>query len=104
MSMGLVYGHEVNSSLAELQQLNHNLKSSNKYLSVHLRSESSHIMEALDEAIGLAGFADIPLKNFHLKIRGKNNWDLFYRVISKFEVALPHGINISFEVYTFRTS
>src|SRR5258708_948541 len=104
MSMGLVYAHEVNSSLAELQQLTHNLKSSNKYLSVHLRSESSHIMEALDEAIGLAVFADIPLKISHLKIRGKNNWNLFDRVMSKLEVAYHQGINISFDVYPYSTS
>ncbi len=104
MSMGLVYAHEVNSSQEELQQLTDQLKAGQKYLSVHLRSEGSHILESVDEVLELAGSTGVPIKISHLKIRGKKNWHLFDRVMSKLELAYHQGINISFDVYPYDTS
>ncbi len=104
LSMGLVYAHEVNSSLKELEQLTANLKPANKYISVHLRSEGSHILESLDEVIDLAAKAEVPIKISHLKIRGKKNWPLFDRAMSKLEVAYHQGIKVSFDVYPYSTS
>jgi N-acyl-D-amino-acid deacylase len=104
LSMGLVYAHEVNSSLEELQQLLAILKPTNKYLSVHLRSERGHLLDAVDEVISLASKADIPIKISHLKVQGKNNWNQFDRLMSKLEVAYHQGVNISFDVYPYSTS
>ncbi len=104
LSMGLIYAHEVNSSMEELQLLTNGLKSSGKYLSVHLRSEGSHILEAIDEVIGLAADADVPVKISHLKIRGEKNWHLFDRVMSKLEIAYHQGLNITFDAYPYDTS
>jgi N-acyl-D-amino-acid deacylase len=102
--MGLVYAHEVNSSLEELQEIVGNLKPANKYLSVHLRSEGSHILESIDEVIDLAAINQIPIKISHIKIRGKKNWPLFDRVMNKLEVAYHQGLSISFDVYPYSTS
>jgi N-acyl-D-amino-acid deacylase len=104
LSLGLIYAHEVNSSGDELLQLSEKLKSSNKYLSVHLRSEGSHIIEALDEVIEIAARTQVPIKIAHLKVRGKVNWHFFDRVMSKLELAYHQGINISFDVYPYSTS
>src|SRR6185436_12826500 len=99
LSLGLVYAHEVNSSLEELRQLTLDLKPKNKYLSVHLRSETGQLMESLDEVIDLAAETQVPIKISHLKIRGKKNWHLFDRLTSKLELAYQQGLNISFDVY-----
>jgi N-acyl-D-amino-acid deacylase len=104
LSMGLVYSHEMDSSVQELRQLASKLKSSNKYLSVHLRSEAGHILEAMDEVIALAKFSGIPLKISHLKIRGKKNWPLFEKITEKLEAAYHQGVSISFDVYPYDTS
>lgn len=104
LSLGLIYAHEVNSSFEELLQLAKNLKNSDKYLSVHLRSESSHILESLDEVIDLAREAGVGIKISHLKVRGKKNWHLFDQLNSKLEVAYHQGIKISFDVYPYDTS
>ncbi len=104
LSMGLIYAHEVNSSIEELQQLINQLKPSQKYLSIHLRSEGTHILESVDEVIELAQKAEVPIKISHLKIRGKKNWPLFDRLMSKLEVAYHQGLNISFDVYPYDTS
>ncbi len=104
MSLGLIYAHEVNSSTQELEELSLALQPSNKYLSVHLRSEASHILESIDEVISLANKTSIPIKISHLKIRGKKNWHLFDQVMSRLEIAYHQGINIAFDVYPYTTS
>ncbi|MBI4049590.1 MAG: amidohydrolase family protein [Candidatus Doudnabacteria bacterium] len=103
-SLGLIYAHEVNSSQEELAALTRVLKVHGRYLTVHLRSEASHILEALDEVIELAKSSEVPLKISHLKIRGQKNWHLFDRVMSKLEIAYHQGLDLSFDVYPYDTS
>lgn len=103
-SLGLIYAHEVNSSFDELLALSKVTKQHGGYLSVHLRSEGGHILEALDEAIELARKADVPLKISHLKVRGRKNWHLFDRVMNKLEIAYHQGTELSFDVYPYDTS
>jgi N-acyl-D-amino-acid deacylase len=104
LSMGLVYAHEVDSSLEELEVLAGKLKAQNKYLSVHLRSEDSSVLEAIEEAIEIARKCEVAVKISHLKIRGQENWHLFDRVINKLESAYHEGLNVSFDVYPYTSS
>ena len=104
LSMGLIYAHEVNSSEEELKLLVSSLKPRRKFLSIHLRSEASHILEAVDEAIDLATASDVALKISHLKVRGQKNWHLFDHVLNKLEIAYHQGLKISFDVYPYDTS
>jgi N-acyl-D-amino-acid deacylase len=101
LSMGLVYAHEVNSSAEELLEITKNLKEFDKYLSVHMRSETEQILESIDEAIILAQQAEIAVKISHLKIRGANNWPLFERMITKLEKAYHQGLKVSFDIYPY---
>ena len=104
LSLGLVYAHEVDSSFDELLRLTQTLKKRNKYLSVHLRSETTNILESIDEAIFLAAKAEVKVKISHLKIRGEANWHLFDRVMSKLENAYHQGIDVSFDVYPYEST
>jgi N-acyl-D-amino-acid deacylase len=104
LSMGLVYSHEVNSSTEELLELAKNLKVRDSYLSVHLRSEGSHVLESLDEAIELANKAQVPLKISHFKIQNKKNWELGKRALKKIEDAYHKGLDITFDMYPYHTS
>lgn len=104
MSLGLIYAHEVNSAKTELIGLISKLPKSKKYLSVHLRSEASHILEAIDESLDLARETGVGIKISHLKIRGQKNWSQFDYIISKLENAYHQGVNVSFDVYPYDTS
>lgn len=104
ISYGLVYAHEANSTHDELINLAKLLKDGNKFLSVHLRSESAQIIESVEEAIDLSLTADVPVKISHLKVRGKNNWHLFDRLLAKLELAYHRGAKIAFDVYPYDTS
>jgi N-acyl-D-amino-acid deacylase len=51
----------------------------------HLRSEGDQIDTAIDEAIGIARDAHVPLNIFHLKIGGEKNWGRMSELISRIE-------------------
>ncbi|HYE21964.1 MAG TPA: D-aminoacylase [Verrucomicrobiae bacterium] len=104
LSLGLVYAHEVNSTMEELSGLAKHLKSQNKYLSVHLRSEDTGLLESIDEVLEIGEQCDIPVKISHLKVRGQTNWHLFDRMMNKLENAFHQGLNVSFDVYPYSTS
>jgi N-acyl-D-amino-acid deacylase len=101
LSLGLIYAHEVDSSFEELVNLTTSLKSQKKYLSVHLRSETGKILEALDEAISLARKCEVGLKISHLKLRSELNWHLFDQIMNKIENAYHQGLDVSFDVYPY---
>lgn len=104
LSLGLVYAHEVDSTTDELESLAKLLKNPGKYLSVHLRSESSKILESVDEVVELAARCKISVKISHLKVRGQANWHFFDHVINHLENAYHQGIDISFDVYPYDSS
>ncbi|HEX5429724.1 MAG TPA: D-aminoacylase [Patescibacteria group bacterium] len=104
LSMGLVYAHEVNSHTGELMELAQNLKVRDAYLSVHLRSEGTHILESLDEVIEIAKRSEVALKISHFKIRKSKNWHLAENVLKKLEDAYHKGLNVSFDVYPYDTT
>jgi len=104
LSMGLVYAHEVDSGTEELLRLTRHLKKSDKYLSIHLRSEGGAVLDAVDEAINLAAKCEVPVKISHLKVRGRKNWHNFDRVVSKLENAYHQGINVTFDAYPYSSS
>lgn len=104
LSFGLIYSHEVNSAESELRLLTALLKKQNKYLSVHLRSESAGILDSIDEAISLGSASSVAVKISHLKIRESANWQLFDQLTNKLQTAYHQGVKISFDVYPYDTS
>lgn len=104
LSMGLVYAHEVNSTQEELLAMCEQLKRHDKYLSIHLRSEGSGILEAVDEAIQLAQKAGVRVKISHLKVRNESNWHHLDWIINKLETAYHQGLDVTFDVYPYHTT
>ncbi len=104
MSLGLIYSHEVDASASELEATARLVADSRKLLSVHLRSESGHIVEALEEAIGLAKVAKARLKISHFKIQGRKNWDLLDQALGSLDRGYQQGVDVFFDVYPYTTS
>ena len=67
----------------------------------HLRSESSAIDAAIDEAIRIGREADVPVNIFHLKIGGQQNWGRMPDIIRKIEQAQKSGVDIAANVYPY---
>ena len=67
----------------------------------HLRSESTHILEALDEAVEIGRRAGVPVEIFHLKLAGVDYWDRTPQVLARIEAAREEGLDVSAGMYPY---
>jgi dihydroorotase/N-acyl-D-amino-acid deacylase len=70
----------------------------------HLRSESSNIDAAIDEAIRIGREAKVPVNIFHLKIGGAANAGRMPQILAKIEAAQKSGVDIAANIYPFTAS
>ncbi len=68
---------------------------------MHLRSEGSELIEALDEALDIARNSEINLKISHFKARGKENWEKLPEAIGLIDTAYHQGVNVHFDLYPY---
>ena len=104
VSFGLVYAHEVNSSKQELISVAKMVAGREKILSVHLRSEGSGVVQALEEVIEIAQESGAALKISHFKIRGQKNHEHLEEALAVIDRAYQRGVNVFFDVYPYTTS
>jgi N-acyl-D-amino-acid deacylase len=67
----------------------------------HMRSEGDRLLEAVDETIGVARAAGIPVEIYHLKAAGEANWPKLSRVVEKVEAARREGLKVTADMYTY---
>ncbi len=67
----------------------------------HIRSESTRLLEAVDELITIAHEADLPAEIYHLKAAGRANWPKMDSVIAMVERARAEGLRITADMYTY---
>lgn len=67
----------------------------------HIRNESDHILEAIDELIDIARKSGGPAEIYHLKQAGQPNWDKLDAVIARVEAARKAGIRITADMYNY---
>ena len=104
LSLGLVYAHESDASGQELSALAKVTAKRQRMLSIHLRSEGAHVVEALDEAVALAKATEARLKVSHFKIQGKQNWAQLELAIVAVDRAYQSGVDVVFDVYPYPTT
>jgi N-acyl-D-amino-acid deacylase len=69
-----------------------------------MRSESDHILKAMNETFRIATEANIPAEIYHLKINHERNWNKIDTVIAKIDSARKAGLQITANMYTYRAS
>lgn len=67
----------------------------------HMRNESDHVLEAVDELIEIARKSGGPAEIYHLKQGGQGNWGKLDAIIAKVEAARAQGIRITADMYTY---
>ncbi|MDN4075329.1 N-acyl-D-amino-acid deacylase family protein [Fictibacillus terranigra] len=101
VSSGLVYPPNVFSNKEELIAI---CKGAAKYdgcFVVHIRNESNHSLEALDEVIDVARQSGVRLHVSHFKVAGKTNRDKFEKALEKMDEGRNEGIEITFDQYPY---
>ena len=67
----------------------------------HMRNESVHVLEAVDELIAIARASGGPAEIYHLKQSGTANWNKLDPIIARIEAARASGVRISADMYTY---
>ena len=67
----------------------------------HQRSESSQIIDSLNEVFAVAERAAIPAEVWHLKTAYKANWGRMPEVLKHFEAARSRGLDVTANMYPY---
>jgi len=67
----------------------------------HMRSESTAILQSLDEVIRIAREAQIPVEIWHFKVAGKPSWGHMPEAVAKIEAARAEGVDIAADTYAY---
>ncbi len=70
----------------------------------HMRSESYHIFEALEETLRIGREANLPVEIYHLKAAGQSNWYKMSAVIARINEARRQGIDVTADMYPYAAS
>lgn len=103
-STGLVYTHARGAGARELSQLISVAKAEKGVYATYVRDEEAGLVKAVEEAIGMAREAGLPLHISHLKAVGEKHWPLMDEALHLIETASMNGMDISFDVYPYITT
>jgi N-acyl-D-aspartate/D-glutamate deacylase len=67
----------------------------------HIRNESTHLLEAIQEVIRIGKEAHLPVHVYHLKAAGQENWPLMQRALALIQQARDQGVDITADIYPY---
>jgi len=67
----------------------------------HMRNESTHLLEAIQEVIRIGKEAGIPVHVYHLKAAGQENWPLMQQALALIQQAREQGVDITADIYPY---
>lgn len=70
----------------------------------HIRNEESSVTEAVEEAIAIGRWANIPVQISHFKIGGKANWGRSAETLSQVVQARKEGLDVTIDQYPYTAS
>ncbi len=85
----------------EIMALCHVLKRHNAAYFTHMRDESNHVVEAVEEAIDIARTCGVHVEIVHLKCSGLDNWGKAARILAMIEAARAEGLAVDCDAYPY---
>jgi N-acyl-D-amino-acid deacylase len=70
----------------------------------HMRSESSRLLEAIDELVEISRRSGARAEIYHLKAAGRSNWPLMDPALARIEAARAAGVPVSANMYLYSAS
>ncbi|HEX8308719.1 MAG TPA: D-aminoacylase [Allosphingosinicella sp.] len=70
----------------------------------HIRSESSGLLEAIDELVAISRRSGARGEIYHLKAAGRSNWPLMEPALARIEAARASGVPVSANMYLYSAS
>ena len=104
LTTGLIYQPGKYSTPEEVEELARVAAVKGGFYATHMRSESSRILEAIDEVLDLVRKTGIRAEISHLKTSGRRNWDKIDAVLEKVDGAVDRGLLLGSDRYPFCAS
>jgi N-acyl-D-amino-acid deacylase len=101
LSSGLFTAPGCYAEPSEMVALARVLERHNALYFTHLRDESNHVIEAVEEAIEIARSCDIHVEIVHLKCSGIDNWGKTARILARLEAVRAEGLDIDCDAYPY---
>jgi N-acyl-D-amino-acid deacylase len=101
LSSGLFTAPGSYATPAEMMVLCDVVKRHNASYFTHIRDESNHVLEALDEAIQIAESCDIHVEIVHFKCSGVDNWGKAARGLQMIDKAKARGLDVDCDAYPY---
>jgi N-acyl-D-amino-acid deacylase len=101
MSTGLFTAPGSYAARDEIVALCNVLERYNAGYFTHLRDESNHVLEAVDEAIDIAETCGIHVQIVHFKCSGTDNWGKAAAALDRIEAAKRRGASIDCDTYPY---
>ena len=104
LSTGMIYPPGSYAKTDELVEL---AKVASQYGGIytsHIRNESSHLLDAIQETITIAEQAHIPVHILHIKSSGKANWGHIKDAVALIDQARARGLEIGADQYPYIAS
>ncbi len=104
LSTGLIYPPGMYASHGEIIALARVLKRKQAIYTSHMRSESSRLIEALEETTGVGRETGVRVQVSHLKTSGQGNWHLIDAALETIERARRDGVEVAADRYPYLSS
>jgi N-acyl-D-amino-acid deacylase len=101
MSTGLIYPPCCYADTDELVALCTKVAQKSGVFVVHMRSESDHILGALDEMIEVGRRSGVHVHLSHFKIAGRDNWARVGEMLERVHAAQAAGVRITADQYPY---
>ncbi len=104
LSTGLIYPPGMYASSGEISALAKVVARRNGIYTSHMRSESSRLIEALEETIGVGRETGCRVQVSHLKTSGRANWNKIDAAIETIERGRREGVAVAADRYPYISS
>jgi len=101
LSTGLVYTPSRFAEADEVHTLARDVASWGGIYATHMRDESAHLLEAVDEAIGVARSTGVRVQISHLKAAGPSHHGQVARALEAIDRAVAEGLAVGCDVYPY---
>lgn len=101
MSSGLFTSPGSYANRDEMVALCYALKRHNAAYFTHVRDESNHVLEAVDEAIDIAQTCGIHVEIVHFKCSGMDNWGTAAIALARIAAAKERGLAVDCDSYPY---
>jgi N-acyl-D-aspartate/D-glutamate deacylase len=101
VSTGLMYAPIAYAEQAELRALGEVAARYDRVFAMHLRNYSGHLLDAVDEAIGVAAATGCRLQVSHLTVVGRRNWGKTADALAHMDRARADGVRVRADIYPY---